>query len=117
MSTASTRRPGEGNEMDDAWPTARQALADAGATVTYLRLLPDVPPPSSGAAASSPDGAADTGEVHVALLDTSVEPRTLCGRPADRGRIEVVDALGDRPCLRCVARAAELACLAGGNRR
>ncbi|GAB3161746.1 hypothetical protein GCM10027258_79290 [Amycolatopsis stemonae] len=100
--------------MDDAWPTARQALADAGATVTYLRLLSAA---SSRTAASSPDGVADTGEVHVALLDTSVEPRTLCGRPADRGRIEVVDSLGDRPCLRCVARAAELACLAGGNRR
>ncbi|MGW4528393.1 hypothetical protein [Amycolatopsis sp. NPDC004378] len=97
---------------DDGWPATRKAPADDADVLTYLRLHPSTPSPDAN---SSGDPA--EGEVHVALLGGAGEPRTLCDRPAGPDLIEVVADLGDKPCLRCVARAAELACLTGSSCR
>lgn len=100
---------------DDGWPTTRKAPAGDADVLTYLRLHPSSPSPPSPDANPAGDPAED--EVHVALLGGAGEPRTLCDRPAYLELIEVVDDLGDKPCLRCVARAAELVCLTGSSRR
>jgi hypothetical protein len=92
--------------MDDGWLATRQALA--GAAVIYLRLR-------AGAGVAEPSVAC-ADEVHVALLGLHGAARTLCGFPADSDLTELVGVLGARPCLGCVARAAELACLVGIGR-
>lgn len=96
MMTATTHDGGKGDDVDDdGWPTTRQDRTGGPKGITYLRFRPS---------------AADEDDVHVALLGGDTEPRTLCDRPVDLAAVEVVDDLGDKPCLRCVARAAELTC-------
>jgi hypothetical protein len=105
---------------DDSWPTARQVLAEAGDAVTFVRLRPSapaVPAPEGALSEPAPRSTADVQEVHVVMLGGSGQRKTLCDCLADPDLVEVVTALGDRPCLLCVARAAELACETEVRRR